>query len=173
MIAFARAGDSACAECQCPGKVIVTRPYCPHGSARVVPGTRKSFARTLSSSVVRHKLINKKNEIVMWIKMRCFVFFAAGSSWGHRSVSGLQQVRSPAVPLVPCKELGVGVQLPNSAAGAARPGWSHQRQRGMSGSHPQVPVTVALYCRRVHGQQAEGTRFPMAEHTLICPENGL
>lgn len=172
MIAFARAGDSACAECQCPGKVIVTRPYCPHGSARVVPGTRKSFARTLSSSVVRHKLINKKKEIVMWIEMRCFVFFAAGSSWGHRSVSGLQQVRSPAVPLVPCKELGVGVQLPNSAAGAARPGWSHHGSGARLGlTHrclsPWLCIVEEFMASR------EGTRFPMAEHTLICPENGL
>ena len=149
------------------------RPYCPRGGARVVPGTSKPFALTLSSSIVRHKLIIKKKEIVMWIKPSCFVFFAAASPQERTSVSGPQPVRSPAVPLVPCKELGVGVWLPNSAAGAARQGWSHRWQWGMSGSHLQVPVVVALLCRRVHGQLAEGTRSPMAEHTLICPENGL
>lgn len=57
--------ETACAVCRCPGEVAITRPYCPLGGARVVPGTSKSFAHTLSSSIVRHKLIIKKKEIVM------------------------------------------------------------------------------------------------------------
>lgn len=38
---------------------------------------------------------------------------------------------------------------------------------------PQVPVMVALLCRRVQGQLAEGERSAMAKFTLICSENGL
>lgn len=54
-----------CAICRCPGEVAIMRPYCPLSVARVVPGTSKLFAHTLSSPTVRHKLIIKKKEIVM------------------------------------------------------------------------------------------------------------
>lgn len=58
-IAFARAGDSTCCV-SVPWQGYHHRPRCPCGAARVVPGTSKLFARTLSSSIVRHKLIIKK-----------------------------------------------------------------------------------------------------------------
>lgn len=160
--------------CQCPGRVIITRPCCPCSAATVVLGTSKLFARTLSSSIVRHKLIIKKrNSCVDQTELFCHLYWCVilgthHTPWclAHSWVSAQQYLWAPAKNLVlgcSCQPLLLGLQ------GEAGPTDGSGACVGLTPG----PVVVALPCRRVHGQLAEGSRSAMAECTLICSENGL
>lgn len=154
------------------GRAISTRPRCPHGAARVVPGTSKLFARTLSSSIVRHKLIIKKrnscvDQTELFCCLCCCVILGT-----HVGVwpSAAPVPNSPSGPLQ--RTWGWGAAANPSCWGckvrldplmAVGPVWGS----------PQVPVMVALLCGRVHGQLAEGSRSAMAECTLTCSGNAL
>lgn len=149
-----------------PGRVISTRPRCPCGAARVVPGTSKLFARTLSSSIVRHKLIIKKrNSCVDQTELFCCLCCCV--------ILGTHVGVWPSAGPVPSRASGP-LQRTWCCGAAANPscwGCTARLDPPVAVGHvwgsPQGPVMVALLCRRVRGQLAEGSRSATAEYTLI------